>query len=77
MFIQCFSPHTKIKEQPSIWTVRRAQTVLLVVAETLSAYRIARAKQWGQMHTDGTGRRQIAFQDLALSIEEDVEGLFE
>jgi hypothetical protein len=77
MFIQRFSPRTKIKEQPSLWTVRRGRTVLLVVVETLAAYRIARAKRWGQMHTDGTGRRQIAFQDLALSIEEDVEGLFE
>jgi hypothetical protein len=77
MFIQRFSPRTKIKEQPSIWTVKRGRTVLLIVVETLAAYRIAKAKRWGQMHTDGTGRRQIAFQDLALTIEEDVEGLFE
>jgi hypothetical protein len=29
------------------------------------------------MFTDGSGRRQVAMQDLALSIENDVEGIFE
>jgi hypothetical protein len=77
IFIQRFSPRIKIKETPSIWTVRRGRTVLLVVVETLAAYRLAKAKRWGQMHTDGTGRRQIAFQDLAMTIEEDIEGYFE
>ena len=76
-FIQRFSPQTIIKELPSIWTIRRGRTVLLVIVQTLAAYRLARAKKWGQLHTDGTGRRQIALQDLVLSIEEDVEGLFE
>ncbi len=77
IFIQRFSPRTKIKETPSIWTVRRGRTVLLVVVETLAAYRLSKAKRWGQAHTDGTGRRQIAFQDLAITIEEDIEGFFE
>jgi hypothetical protein len=77
IFIQCFSPHIKIKETPSIWTVRRSCTVLLVVVETSAAYRLAEAKRWGQMHTDGTGRCQIAFQDLTMTIEEDIEGYFE
>lgn len=77
-FLRRFSPKTVIKELPSsIWTIRRGRTVLLVVVQTLAAYRLARAKKWGQLHTDGTGRRQIAFQDLVLSIEEDVEGFFE
>jgi hypothetical protein len=40
-------------------------------------YRLAIAKQWGQMFTDGSGRRQLAMQDLALSIENDMEGIFE
>ena len=47
-----------------------------MIVQTLAAYQLARAKKWGQLHTDGTGRRQIALQDLVLSIEEDVEGLF-
>ena len=76
-FLRCFSPTTVIKELPSIWTIRRGRTVLLVVVETLATYRLAKAKRWGQMFTDGSGRRQIAMQDLALSIEEDINGVFE
>jgi hypothetical protein len=76
-FLRCFSPMTVIKELPSIWTIRRGRTVLLTVVETLATYRLAKAKRWGQMFTDGSGRRQIALQDLALSIEEDIDGVFE
>jgi len=76
-FLHCFSPTTVIKELPSIWTIRRGRTVLVVVVETLATYRLAKAKRWGQMFTDGSGRRQIALQDLALSIEEDIDGVFE
>ena len=76
-FLCCFSPTTVIKELPSIWTICRGRTVLLVVVQTLATYRLAKAKRWGQMFTDGSGRRQIALQDLALSIEEDIDGVFE
>ena len=48
-----------------------------MIVQTLVAYRLECAKKWGQLHTDGTCCRQIALQDLVLSIEEDVEGLFE
>ena len=51
--------------------------MLLVVVETLATYWLAKAKQWGQMFTDRSGRWQIAMQDLALSIEEDIDGIFE
>ena len=68
---------TIIKEQPSIWTIRCGWTVLLIVVKTLAAYRLAKAKQWGQMFTDGSGRRKVAMQDLVLSIEEDIDGMFE
>ncbi len=47
-----------------------------MIIQTLVPYELA-DKKWGQLYTDGTGRRQIALQDLVLSIEEDVEGLFE
>jgi hypothetical protein len=43
--------------------------MLLVAVETLAVYRLAKAKRWGEMHTNGSGRRQGAMQDLALSIE--------
>jgi hypothetical protein len=51
--------------------------VLLVVVETLAVYLLAKAKRWGQMFTDGSGRQQVAMQDLVLSIENDVDGIFE
>jgi hypothetical protein len=57
--------------------MRQGRTVLLVVVETLAVYWLAKAKRWGQMHTDGGGRRQVTMQDLALSIENDVGGIFE
>ena len=76
-FINTLSPKTVIKELPSIWTICQGRTVLLVIVQTLAAYCIAQAKRWGQLHIDGTGRRQIAFQDLVLSIEDDIDGMFE
>ena len=76
-FLRCFSPMTVIKELPSIWTIRRGRTVLLTVVETLATYWLAKEKRWGQMFTDGSGRRQIVLQDLALSIGEDIDGVFE
>lgn len=69
--LQTFSPSTKISELPSIWTIRRARTVLLVIVQTLASYRIAKANKWEQLFTDGTSRRQVSFQDLIISIEED------
>ena len=69
--IRTFSPTTKISELPSIWTIRRARTVLLVIVQTLAVYRIAKAKKWEQLFTDGTSRRQVSFQDLIISVEED------
>ena len=53
------------------------QTILLVVVKTVATYWLATAKRGGQMFTDSNGRWQIAMQDLALSIKEEVEGIFE
>ena len=69
--IKTFSPSTEIQELPSIWTIHHARTVLLDIGQTLAAYRIAKADKWEQLFTDGTSRRQISFQNLIISIEED------
>ena len=66
-----FSPTTIIKELPSIWTIRRARTVLLVIVQTLASYRLGKADKWGQLNHDATARRQISFENLVISIEED------
>ena len=69
--IRRFCPKCDISELPSIWTIRRARSVLLIVVQTLSVYRLGGAKKWGQIFTDGTSRRQQSFQNLLISIEED------
>ena len=69
--VKKFSPPTKIKELPSIWTIRLASTVLLVVVQTLAAYRLSLADKWEQLFTDETSRRQISLQNLVISLEED------
>ena len=69
--VRRFSPQCVIRELPSIWTIRRARSVLLVIVQTLAAYRLGRANKWGQVFTDGSARRQESFQNLVISIEED------
>ena len=66
-----FSPQCQVLELPSVWTIRRARSMLLVIVQTLSAYRLGVAKKWGQLFTDGTSRRQQTFQNLLISVEED------
>ena len=66
-----FSPECQVLELPSVWTIRRARSMLLVIVQTLSAYRLGVAKKWGQLLTDGTSRRQQTFQNLLISVEED------
>ena len=69
--VKTFSPKTKIKGKLSRWTVLRARTVLLVIVQTLAAYRLAKSPYWLQLFTDATSRRQNTFQNLLISIEED------
>jgi hypothetical protein len=71
LHVRKFSPSTTIKELPSIWTIWRARTVLLVVCQCIATYRLAKADRWEQLFTDATGRRQVNFQNLVISIEED------
>jgi len=68
--IKRYSP--KVGIQPiSLTTILRARTVLLVVVQTLAAYRLGKADKFGQLFQDATSRQQISFQNLAISIEED------
>ncbi len=71
LHIQTFAPFIDTVELPSLWTIRRARTVILVITQTLAAYRLAKADKWGQVFTDATSRRQVSFQNLLISIEED------
>ena len=70
-FMATRAPHIEIKELQNHCTIRRARTVLLLVVQTLAAYRLAKADRWGQIFSDDTERRQDSFQDLIISIEDD------
>ena len=39
--------------------------------EILAALRLGKATSWHQLFTDGTSRRQIAFQNLVIALMED------
>ena len=71
-FVKVVAPHIKIllEELPSIWFIRRCRTVLLTLCTLLAAHRLASAKKWGAIHSDGTGRRHIDIIDLTITIEE-------
>lgn len=69
--VRSFCPTIIIKELPSIWTIRRTRTVLLIVVEAIAAYRLGRSKKWQQLFTDATTRRQTLFTNLAISIQEE------
>ena len=59
------------EELPSVNFVRECRVVLQNLNETLSAFRLGNATSWHQAFTDGTTRRQIAFQNLVIALLED------
>ena len=65
------NPGMEIKEIPCVSYVRKCRSILRIIGETLASYRLAKAKKWQQLFTDGTSRRQTAIQNLIIGIEED------
>jgi hypothetical protein len=69
-------PDAIINELPSIWFIRRCRTVLLIVCQLMSAYRLAKVETWGQLNCDETQRHQVAYLNLILScVEDSCEGM--
>ena len=62
---------SEVAELPSLNYVRQCRVILQGLNTTLAALRLANATEWSQLFTDGTSRRQIAFQDLVISVVED------
>ena len=56
---------------PCLDFVRRCRTVAQNLNTMLAIMRSGKANKWNQIFTDGTTRRQIAFQNLVIGIEED------
>ena len=55
-------------ELPSLNFVRQCRVVVQNLNELLAAYRLGNAKEWIEVFTDGTSRRQIAFQNLVIGL---------
>ena len=55
----------------SVTFIRQCRVVLQNMNEALSALRHGKAESWHQLFTDGTSRRQIAFQNLVIAVMED------
>ena len=64
-------PDAVIDELPGVWFVRRCRTVLLIVCQLLSAYRLAKAEKWGQLNCDATQRHQSSYLNLVVSCVEE------
>ena len=58
-------------ELPRLDFVRRCRTVAQNLNTMLAGLRLGKAKKWKQIFTDGTTRRQVAFQNLVIRMEED------
>ena len=64
LHIDTFAPFINKVELPSLWTICRARTDVLVISQTLSAYRLAKVDKWGKLLTDATSRMEVTFQNL-------------
>ena len=67
------SDNKEMTEVPSVNFIRRCRIALRIVGETVTAHRLAKAPKWDQLFTDGTSRRQVALQNLVISVLEDEE----
>ena len=57
-----------VRQLPSVRTVCKWRSVLVVVTKTLAAYLLGRADSYEQLFTDGTSRRQTAIQNAVVGI---------
>ena len=58
----------ELRELPQPDFVRKCRTVLDNLNSMLAAKRLGEARTWHQLFTDGTTRRQIAFQNLVIGL---------
>ena len=65
------TPEFIVHDLPSKGYIRRCHTILRIVGETLTSYWLAKQEKWKQLFTDRTSRRQVALQNLIVSVVED------
>ena len=57
-----------VRELPSVQHIKSMRTVLSTITKTLAAYRLGRATNWKQLHTDETSRHQVSIVNVVISI---------
>ena len=62
------------QEVPSVTFCRDMRVVLRILTETLAAYQLALQRQWHQLFTDGTSRRQIALETVMMRWDDSTWG---
>jgi len=56
------------KSLPSVSFVRSCRTIVQVLGETISAYKLAKDDNWKQIFFDATTRRQVPFQAVIIGL---------
>eukprot|EP00956_Cyclotella_meneghiniana_P002231 scaffold2510_cov65-Cyclotella_meneghiniana.AAC.1 len=57
-----------VRELPSLKHIKNLRTALYTVTKTLAAYRLADAKDWKQVHSDETSRRQTSLLNFLMGL---------
>ena len=60
-----------VKELPSLSFIRECRSVNLHLTKTMSAYTLAKVKEYSELFSDGTSRRQTSIQNLIIGFLED------
>jgi len=61
------------KSLPSVSFVRSCRTIVQVLGETISAYKLAKDDNWKQIFFDATTRRQVPFQAVIIGLMSSVK----
>jgi hypothetical protein len=70
--LQSTSAHmigSEVEELPSVNFVQECCVVVQNLNEMLAVYKLGVAESWTQVFTDGTNRRQMALQNLAIAVK--------
>jgi hypothetical protein len=60
-----------VKDLPSLKHIKNLRTVLLYITKTIATYQLGHARDWTQLHTDKTLRRQCSIVNVVISILND------
>jgi len=60
--------HDVVIELPSLKHIKNMRTVLALVTKHLAAQQIGKAKEWKQLHTDETQRRQTSIANVVMGV---------